>query len=253
MASEVDQTARQWDGQHPVDSRSWVLKSGSKWLGYDPLAQAYFEDPIFFGGDLNFERNFESLVISDSQSHSIYLIWSIRNCMEKGISMGLTNSDWIQAFLILAKKYLPLIFTSLSRHSSNLNALFIELVSNINLENEIAKLRSAFWTISRKTSEQVHISVFRIKSLYLMILSINSPHFTDDKLQIRADYLALSCIPHLVTANTNSAFQVFIQIKSQECEMCGCTEGCNFLSSQEHVSSDYQYTILTFKVLRLIL
>ena len=167
--------------------------------------------------------------------------------------MGLTNSDWIQVYLIMAKKHLPLIFTSLSRHSSNLNALFIELVSNINLENEIAKLRSAFWTISRKTSEQVHISVFRIKSLYLMILSINSPHFTDDKLQTRADYLALSCIPHLVTANTNSAFQVFIQIKSQECEMCGCTEGCNFLSSQEHVSSDYQYTILTFKVLRLIL
>ena len=121
--------------------------------------------------------------------------------------MGLTAEDFIQVFLILARKHLPLIFTSLSRHSSDLEALFLELISNINLDNEIAKLRSALCSIPRKTQEQIHIPVFRIKSLYQMILSINSPHFTEDKLQVRADFLALSCIPHLVTQQTNAQFQ----------------------------------------------
>ena len=144
--------------------------------------------------------------------------------------MGLTAEDFIQVFLILARKHLPLIFTSLSRHSSDVNAKILELISYINFDNKIAKLRSDLCSISRKPQEQIHIPVFRIKSLYQMILSINSPHFTEDKLQVRADFLALSCIPHLVTQQSNSQFQVFIQVKSQEQEVCGTTEACNFLS-----------------------
>ena len=75
-----------------------------------------------------------------------------------------------------------------------------------------------------------------------MILSINSPHFSEDKLQVRADFLALICKPHLVTKQTYAQFQGFIQIKSQEQEVCGTTEACNFLSSQEQVSTEYQIT-----------
>ena len=180
---ELNKTARGFEGQQTVDSRSWILKSGSKWLGYDPQSQSYFKDPIFYGGDIDFPRNFESLVINDSQSGSINLIWTVRNILDKGVSMGLTDEDWIQVYLLLAKKHLPLAFPSLSRHSCNLNALFLELVSNINLENELARLRAALCGISRKVSEQIHISVFRIKSLYQMVLSISCHHFSEDKLQ----------------------------------------------------------------------
>ena len=48
--------------------------------------------------------------------------------------MGLSDPDWIQVFLLLGKKYLPLIFPSLSRHGNNLDALFTELISNVNQE-----------------------------------------------------------------------------------------------------------------------
>ena len=98
--------------------------------------------------------------------------------------MGLTTQDWVQTYLLLAKKYLALIFQSLSRHANNLNALFTELVSNVNQEHEVAKLRSALSSISRKANEQIQICLFRVKSLYTMILSINQPHFSDDKLQV---------------------------------------------------------------------
>ena len=98
--------------------------------------------------------------------------------------MGLSDPDWIQVFLLLGKKYLPLIFSSLSRHGYNLDALFTELILNVNQETEIAKIRSALSGISRKANEQVQISLFRVKSLYTMILAINHPNFTDDKLQV---------------------------------------------------------------------
>ena len=79
--------------------------------------------------------------------------------------MALSSQDWIQVFLLLAQKHLPLSFTSLSRHSNNLDNLFLELIANINTDCEVAKLRSAICMITRKHQESVHIPVFRIKSL----------------------------------------------------------------------------------------
>ena len=54
--------------------------------------------------------------------------------------MGLSTQNWITVFLMMAQKYLPLIFTSLSRNSSDADSLFMELISNINTDNEVAKL-----------------------------------------------------------------------------------------------------------------
>ena len=143
-------------------------------------------------------------------------------------------------FLLLGKKHLPFIFPSLCRHGNNLDALFTELISNVNQETEIAKIRSALAGISRKANEQVQISLFRVKSLYTMILSINHPNFTDDKLQVRADFLAISTIPYLINPATNAAFQQFVQVKSLEGEITSCTEGANFVSSQEQMGTEWQ-------------
>jgi hypothetical protein len=142
----------------------------------------------------------------------------------------------------MAKQYLPLMFTSLSRHSADADSLFKELVSNINIDNEVAKLRSALCTINRKHLEQIHIPIFRIKSLYQMVLSINQPHLTEDKIETRSDHLAISCIAHLVTASTFAQFQIFIQLKAQELEVTGCADACNFLASQEQAGPEFQLT-----------
>jgi hypothetical protein len=241
-----DRLTRGYENQCNVDSKSWILKQNSCWLGWNPDDNQYFSDPIEFGGDLNFERNFENLVISDGLSNSINLIWTIEFFLKKGQEMGLCDADWISVFLMMAKKYLPLVFTSLSRHSVNADSLFQELVSQINLDNEVAKLRSALCTICRKHQDQIHISVFRIKSLYQMILSINQPHLTEEKIETRSDYLAISCIQYLVTATTYTQFQTFIQLKAQEQEITGCSEACNFLASQEQASADFQLTATVY-------
>ena len=78
-----------------------------------------------------------------------------------------------------------------------------------------------------------------------MILSINSPHFSEEKLQVRADFLALSVIPHMFNSNTNAAFQQFVLLKSSEGEITCCTEAANFISSQQQMGVDYQITTTT--------
>ena len=86
--------------------------------------------------------------------------------------------------------------------------------------------------ISRKQTESVHIPVFRIKSLYSMILSVSQPHLTGEKITLRSDHLAISCIQYLVAPATFQQFQVFVTLKAQELEATGCIEACNFLASQ---------------------
>ena len=162
-----------------VDSRKWILKTRDGWKGFDPEAQACFTKNIYFGGEIDWDTNFNCLVISDQQSKSINLIHTIQSFIHIGTSLGLSDPDWIQVFLLLGKKHLPLIFPSLCRHGNNLDALFTELISNVNQETKIAKIRSALSGISRKANEQVQISLFRVKSLYTMLLSINHPNFSE--------------------------------------------------------------------------
>ena len=104
-----DQSVRGFGTQCNKDSKSWILKQSYKWLGWNPSENQYFDQPILFGGDIDFKTNFESLVISDGQSKSVNLIWTVKNFIKKGEEMGLTNDDWVQVFLLLTQKYFHLI------------------------------------------------------------------------------------------------------------------------------------------------
>ena len=61
-----DHTTRGFIFHSNQDTKFWVLKQTSTWLSWDPSKGKYFKDPILFGGDLNFKRNFEPLVISET-------------------------------------------------------------------------------------------------------------------------------------------------------------------------------------------
>ena len=137
---EIDQVERLDSGIQLVNSRNWILKTRDGWKGFDPEAQEYFKKNIYFGGEINWDTNFNCLVISDQQSKSINLIHTIQSFIQKGTEMGLSDPDWIQVFLLLGKKHLPLIFPSLCRHGNNLDALFTELISNVNQETEVLYL-----------------------------------------------------------------------------------------------------------------
>ena len=96
--------------------------------------------------------------------------------------------------------------------------------------------------ISRKQTESVHIPILRIKSLYSIILSVSQAHLSEEKITVRSDHLAISCIQFPVTQPTLQQFQIFVALKAQELEATGCIEACNFLASQENSGEAYQLT-----------
>ena len=131
-------------------------------------------------------------MISDEASKSINLIQTVKGFIKRGTEMGLGEDDWCQVFLILLRRFLPLMFTSLSRHVGNVDALFTEMVSTINSDHEISKLRNALSTTTRKVTEQIHVSLYKIKSAYSMILQINNPNFTDEQCQTKSDHYSVT-------------------------------------------------------------
>ena len=84
------------------------------WRGWNAENSEYYPQPILFEGALQFEKNFESLVVSDKESGSINLIWTINKILDKDISMCLSEQNWITRFLHLAKSYLPNAYQAMS-------------------------------------------------------------------------------------------------------------------------------------------
>ena len=41
-----------------MESRSWIIKSTSKWSGWNASESVYYDTPLLFEGEINFERNF---------------------------------------------------------------------------------------------------------------------------------------------------------------------------------------------------
>ena len=66
LENRGDHTTRGFSFHSNQDTKFWVLKQTSSRLGWDPSEGKYFKGPILFGGDLNFERNFLPLVISET-------------------------------------------------------------------------------------------------------------------------------------------------------------------------------------------
>ena len=132
------------------------------------------------------------------------------------------------------------MITSLSRHVGNVDALFTEMVGTINSDHEISKLRNALSTTTRKVTEQIHVSLYKIKSTYSMIVQINNPNFTDEQCQTKSDHYSVTCVQYLVNEACFKAFQVFTNAKSLENEPTSVSESCNFISSQENVGQEFQ-------------
>ena len=123
-----------------VDSRNWVVKSEESWHGWNCETARYYTQPLLYEGAVNYQKIFEPLTISNKESGSINLIWTLSKFITQGSRMGLSQTNWITVWLTLAKQHMTNDFQALSRHSDNVDALFIQLSASINSENEIAKI-----------------------------------------------------------------------------------------------------------------
>ena len=223
-----------------ADPKNWIIKQDSGWFGWSPQDNCYMEDPLLFEGQIEFTRHFEPFIVADSKSESINLVWSIKNLIRKGEALGLGDAGFITVFLNLSRKYLPFQFQSLSRHLNDCDKLFQELLSSVNCELEVSKIRQALSTIHRKTSQQIQGPIFRIKSLYQMLISINFPMMDQDKIELRSYYFGTTCITHLVSKTTATVIEQYTTIKAQEGDSTSCRSLCDFVTSHESINKEDQ-------------
>ena len=76
-----------------MDPRNWVVKTPSKWSGWNAVQSAYYDTPLLFEGDLQFEKNFAPLVVADKDSQSVNLLVSLSKLITKGNEMCLSDNN----------------------------------------------------------------------------------------------------------------------------------------------------------------
>lgn len=199
-----------------VEARNFIVKSSSVWRGFHLETGAYLPDPLIFEGSLDFARNFEPLVIVDRDSQAVNLIWSIQKLICKGEQMGLSQNLYVQLFLTFCKNFIPTAFQAVSRYSDDLDGLFTTMVSNVNSLHEVGKLRHSLSKLSRKPGETIAPVLFRLRSLYEMILAINFPSMTEAQIVLSADSYAGQAAKSLVSANTAELIDRYVQYNIQK-------------------------------------
>ena len=60
-----------------MESRHWIVKSGTAWKGWNAAESVYYKIPLLYEGDIGYEKNFQPLVVCDQASNSVNLILSL--------------------------------------------------------------------------------------------------------------------------------------------------------------------------------
>ena len=82
------------------------------------------------------------------------------------------------------KKYMVSAYSNLSRYSDNLEVLFRTLVTNINVDEELAKLRASMSKLHRAPGMPLQVPLYKLKSSYELLfcfLSIDGSFHGDFK------------------------------------------------------------------------
>ena len=216
-----------------MDSRHWIVKSESEWKGWNASDSVYYDTPLLFEGDIKYEKNFQPLVVCDQASNSVNLILSLTKLIKKGAEMCLSDSNWVNLFLTFARNHMPNDHQTLSKYSDSIDTLFEQIVGSCNADAEIGKIRTALANITRKPGESIQTPLYRFKSLYEMLISINLPDLDSEKIKIRADNYSCNIAKNLVTPNTGKVLADYVVIRQQRDETVNLMKLCNVITTHE--------------------
>ena len=216
-----------------MDPRNWVVKTPSKWSGWNAVQSVYYDTPLLFEGDLQFEKNFAPLVVADKDSQSVNLLVSLSKLITKGNEMCLSDNNWAVMFLSFASVYMPGDHPNLMKYTDDVDGLFEALVSSVNADSEIAKLRSSMAQITRKPNDSIQTPMYRLRACYEMLLSINFPDLELDKVKIRSDNYSCNSVKYLVSSNTAKFINEYILLKQQRSEHLSLVKLCNVVTTHE--------------------
>ena len=98
---EIQNQATNFDLPIQLDNRNWINKSRARWFGFDPVAGAYFPDPIKLGTEVQW-IDYAHLCVVESSSGALNLVQSFTNLIEQGEKNGLCGDNWKALWLMLS-------------------------------------------------------------------------------------------------------------------------------------------------------
>ena len=222
-----------------MNPRDWVVKDNNQWRGFDAESGDYLEAPIRFDGDLLFEKVYEPLIISDRESGSCNLIWSIKKLIKEGGDNALSDKNWIALWLQFAKRYMQSAYSNLSRYSDDLENLFNTLITNVNVDEELSKLRASMSKLHRDPKMPLQIPLYKLKSVYELLLGISFPLMDADEILTKSDSYSVNCAKYFISKNTNAALESYIQLKLTKGERLNVVLVCQLVQRHEsNVTTD---------------
>ena len=222
-----------------MDPRDWVIKDIAQWRGFDAENGTYHENPIRFDGDLPYTKVYEPLIVWDKESNSTNLIWSIRKLIKEGGANALSSRNWINLWLLFSQKHMNSTYHNLSRYSDDLESLFSTLITNINVDEEVAKLRAAMSKLHRDPKMPLQCPLYKLKSSYELLLGINFPLMDQEEILTKSDSYSVNCAKFFISRNTNLALESYIQLKLTKGEKLNVILVCQLVQRHEStVTSD---------------
>ena len=222
-----------------MDPRDWVIKDTAQWRGFDAENGTYHDNPIRFDGDLPYTKVYEPLIVWDKESGSCNLIWSIRKLIKEGGANALSSRNWIALWLHFSQKHMNSTYHNLSRYSDDLETLFSTLITNINVDEELAKLRAAMSKLHRDPKMPLQCPLYKLKSSYELLLGINFPLMDQEEILTKSDSYSVNCAKYFISRNTNLALESYIQLKLTKGEKLNVILVCQLVQRHEStVTSD---------------
>ena len=222
-----------------MNSRDYIIKDTAQWKGYDAENGAYHDNPIRFDGDLPYTKVYKPLIVWDKESGSCNLIWSIRKLITEGQNNMLSSRNWITLWLQFSQEHMQSSFHNLSRYSDDLEALFTTMITGINVDEELAKLRATMSKLHRDPKMPLQCPLYKLKTCYELLLGINFPLMSQDEILTKADSYSVNCAKFFISRNTNIALESYIQLKLTKGEKLNTILVCQLVQRHEStVTSD---------------
>ena len=179
-----------------MSERACIVKQESKTVGWDPTANEYVLVSTPYAPDL---EKLSEFVDQCMHSQATNIPKSISNLMEEGEARGFTEVAYTSLWLQFIKKYLKNSYQPALTYSRNLNELFEFLLSLVDTQTEITKIRTAIAKIVRKQDEPVSFSVLKLKSLTSSLMFMIEPTATLFEVSKRSSRAAIDGLYSLVS------------------------------------------------------
>ena len=142
--------------------------------------------------------------MSDSIDHcvhsgSINVPRTIMNLLDIGTERGFTEQHYSSLFLQFIKTYIPNAHQAALTYSRDTNELFNFLLSIVDTEQEVSKIRLAILKISRKPEDPISLPVLKMKSLMTSLFYMLDPECTINNVNSRAEKAAIDAMYCLIS------------------------------------------------------